>query len=192
MDWSTSFYNLHGNSFKRIWIELTYLCFNFICAPIHPCIGIHSFMAALRNFFQTRVKNNKTPLLSYSKSFQTQTQWSKILTVGSSSLVVDVDVLQEGDPHLPAGGVPPLLPDVRQLFPWVLVRGCQDVFNRGFEGHAFRFEVAVLVVKGADLGGAVGRGHVGDDVVELWRDKFSERESPGHRHLPVKLSFWAW
>jgi hypothetical protein len=46
------------------------------------------------------------------------------ITVSIGSLIVDVDVVVELVPHFPSGRIPPLLPDVGELFPRVLVRGC--------------------------------------------------------------------
>ena len=46
------------------------------------------------------------------------------ITVSIGSLIVDVDVVVELVPRLPSGHIPPLLPDVGELIPRVLVRGC--------------------------------------------------------------------
>jgi len=67
------------------------------------------------------------------------------LTVSGGSLVVDVDVFAELVPHLPAGSVPPLLPDVLQLFPGVLVRLREDVLERRLQGQTLGFKIAVLM-----------------------------------------------
>ena len=72
---------------------------------------------------------------------------SCLLTVGIGSFVVYVDVLFELISHFPSSCISPLLPDVGQLLPGVLVWLGQNILQGGFKCQAFNVNITILAVR---------------------------------------------